>query len=133
MERVTVGTNQGTKVAKVADMGRKNPVAEGQWQEANGKRKVAREKPEHVGRVARQDTLQRVVEKEATTMKMTVKTLKKQLTIDNEDDRQAWCLLDEREDEQRQEVMSRRDKKKAKRANRASLLSVENSHNSNPK
>ena len=47
---------------------------------------MAREKLEHVGRVARQATLQRGVEKVATTictplMEMTVKTLKKQLTV----------------------------------------------------
>ena len=53
--------------------------------EAKGKRKVAREKPEHVGRVARQATLRRGVEKVATNMctplmKMTVKTLKNKLT-----------------------------------------------------
>ena len=44
---------------------------------------------------------------------------------DNEEDLQAWCLLEE--------VISRRDEQKVKRANQASLLSVENSHNSNPK
>ena len=44
--------------------------------EAKSKRKVAREKPEHVGRVARQDTLQRGVEKVAT---------KKLYAIDDDD------------------------------------------------
>ena len=34
--------------------------------EAKGKRKVAREKPEHVGRVARQDTSELGAGKEAT-------------------------------------------------------------------
>ena len=34
--------------------------------EAKGKRKMAMETPEHVGHVARQDTLQRGVEKEVT-------------------------------------------------------------------
>ena len=64
------------------------PMAEGQWQEkeANGKRKVAKEKPERFGRVARQGKLQRGVEKEATNictplMRMTVKTFKKHLTM----------------------------------------------------
>ena len=47
---------------------------------------MAREKPERVGRVARQENLKRGVEKEATNictplMKMTVKTLKKHLTM----------------------------------------------------
>ena len=77
---------------------RKEPVTEGQSQErvhvrravtrkeAKGKRKEVREKPEHVGLVASQATLQRGVEKEATTtctplMKVTVKSMKKQLTM----------------------------------------------------
>ena len=50
--------------------------------EAKGNRKVAREKPERFGRVARQATLQRGVENEATTnCTPTVKTLEKQLTM----------------------------------------------------
>ena len=57
MNRVRVGTNKGTKVAKVAKMGGEGeePMAQGRVtrKEAKGKRKVAREKPEHVGRVAR--------------------------------------------------------------------------------
>ena len=49
---------------------------------------------------------------------------------DNEEDWQAWCLSEERENEQWQEVVSKRDKqKKMKNVNQASLLSVENSHN----
>ena len=52
---------------------------------------------------------------------------------DDEEDLQAWCLLEESENEQWQEVISRRDKQKVKKANQASLLSVENSHNSNTK
>ena len=48
-------------------------------------------------------------------------------TAEDEDDLQAWCLLEESESEQWQEVISRRNKQKAKRANQASLLSVESS------
>ena len=78
---------KGTKVAKVAKMGEethgRRAVAR---KKAKGKKQVARKKPEYVGRVARQDTLQRSVEKGATThstplMKLTVKTLEKQLTM----------------------------------------------------
>ena len=99
--------------------------------EAQGKIMVAREKPGHDGRVEGQDTLQRGAEKEATTsctplMNMTVKA------TDNEKDLQAWCLLEESDVEQWQEVISRRGKRKVKKANQASLLSVENSHNSSP-
>ena len=52
---------------------------------------------------------------------------------DNEEDLQAWCLLEENEDEQWQEVISRRDKQKVKKEKQASLLIVENSQNSNSK
>ena len=58
-------------------------------------------------------------------MKMTVKSLKKQL--DNEEVLQLWCSLEESENEQWQEVISRRDKQKVKKASPTSLLSVENS------
>ena len=52
---------------------------------------------------------------------------------DNDEELQVWCLLEESENEQWQEVVSRRDKQKVKNANQAPPLSVENSHNSNPK
>ena len=75
------------KVAKVRKSGREELMAEGQKTrtEAKGKREAAREKTEHVGRVAKQDTLQRGVERAARKtcaplMKMRLKTLKKHLT-----------------------------------------------------
>ena len=54
--------------------------------EAKGKKKVAREKTEHVGLVVKLETLQRGVERTATTtctplLKMRVKALKKRLTM----------------------------------------------------
>ena len=52
---------------------------------------------------------------------------------DNEEDLQAWCLLEESENEQWQEAVSRREKQKLKKAYQASLLSAESSHNSNSK
>ena len=42
-------------------------------------------------------------------------------------------MLEESESEQRQEVISKQNKRKVKKANHASLLSMVNSHNSNPK
>ena len=48
----------------------------------------------------------------------------------NDEDLQAWCLLEESENEQLQEVISRRDKETMKKADQASLLSVENSEKS---
>ena len=50
----------------------------------------------------------------------------------NEEDLHAWCLLEESENEQWQEVISKQNKRKVKKVNQASLLSVESSHNSNP-
>ena len=50
-------------------------------------------------------------------------------SVEDEDDLQAWCLLEESEIEQWQEVINRRSKKRVKRANQSSLLSVENSQN----
>ena len=64
------------KVAKVTKMNGRTHGRKGvARKEANGKRKMAREKPENVGRVARQDTLQ--------------------TGADNEEDLQARCLLED--------------------------------------
>ena len=57
-----------------------------------GKEKVAREKTELVGCVVNEDSLQRGVEREATTnctplMKMTVKNIEE--TLDNDEELQA--------------------------------------------
>ena len=54
-------------------------------------------------------------------------------STENEEELQAWCLLEESENEQWQEVIRKQSKRRVKKANRASILSVENSHNSNPK
>ena len=48
-------------------------------------------------------------------------------TPDKDEDLQAWCLLEESEQEQWQEVVNRRDTQKVKEANHASPLSVEDS------
>ena len=62
--------------------------------EAKGKRKVAREKPEHVGRAARQDTLQPGARMEATNICAPLMTMtgKVEEATDNEEDLHAWCL-----------------------------------------
>ena len=54
-------------------------------------------------------------------------------STENEEDLQAWYLLEESENEQWQEVISRRNKQRVKMANQASLLSVESSQNLSPK
>ena len=90
MERVRVGMKIDTKVSKVAKMQIRKERTHDRRAVARKKQrtreKVAREKTEHVGLVVKQYTLQRGVEREATTictplMKMTVKTLKKHLTM----------------------------------------------------
>ena len=53
--------------------------------------------------------------------------------LDNDEDLQAWCLLEESENEQWQEVISSRSKHRAKKVKQASLLSVESSHSLSPK
>ena len=50
-------------------------------------------------------------------------------STEDEDDLQAWCLLEESQNEQWQEVISRRNKRKTKKTNQASLLSVKSSQN----
>ena len=54
-------------------------------------------------------------------------------SAENEEDLQAWRILEESESEQWQEVISRRSKQRAKKATQASLSSVESSHNLSPK
>ena len=48
-------------------------------------------------------------------------------SAEDEDDLQAWCLLEESENEQWQKVISRRNRQRMKKDNQASLLSVESS------
>ena len=50
-------------------------------------------------------------------------------STENEEDLQVWCLLEESENEQWQEVISRRNKQRVKKANQAPLMCVESSHN----
>ena len=64
-------------------------------------------------------------------MKMTVRNAEE--STENEKDLQAWCLLEKSENEQWQEVISKQTKKKVKKVSQASLFSVENNRNSNPK
>ena len=54
-------------------------------------------------------------------------------SAEDEEDLLAWCLLEESENEQWQEVISRRSKQRAKQVNQASLLSVESNHSLSPK
>ena len=140
MQAVYKGTDKGKwgfgkgqiwneKVAKVARMEERTRGRRARARkEEQGKRKVARENPERVGRVARQDTLQLGAGMEeiricTPQMKTTARTLKSRPRV----------LLEESENEQWQEVISRGNKQRVKRANQALLLSVENSHSSNPK
>ena len=121
--------DKGTKVAKVATMGgRAHDRRVAARKGAKGKRKVAREKLEHVGRVARQDTLQRGVIKKATTnctLSINVCSEIRQEAVDNDEELQAWCLLEESEHEYWQEEISRKDEQQLKKAAHVSLLSVE--------
>ena len=112
-------------------------MAEGQCRrEAKGQTKVAREKTEHVGLVVKtkhvaawcrkggDEDLYAIDEDESEDIEE---------TLDSDEEFQAWCLLGESENEQWQEVISRRDKETMKKANQASLLSVESSGTSSSK
>ena len=102
--------------------------------EAKGRRKVAKEKRGHVGRAARHiaawwrkgsnKNLHAIDEDDSENVEE---------SAEDEDDLQAWCLLEESENEQWQEVISRRNKQRVKRANQAPLLSVESSQSLSPK
>ena len=54
-------------------------------------------------------------------------------STESEEDLQAWCILEESESEQWTEKISRRNRRRAKKTNQASLLSVESSHDLSPK
>ena len=54
-------------------------------------------------------------------------------SAEEEDDLQAWCLLEESESEQWREVISKRSKQRAKRVKQESLLCVESCKNSDSK
>ena len=78
--------NKDTKVTQVAKMQIREQRTHGRRAvarcEAKGKKKVPREKTDHVGLVLKQDTLQRGVDWEATTTcTLLMKILKKHMTM----------------------------------------------------
>ena len=84
MAKVRTRMRRAAKAARMEErtLGRKAAART----EAKGKRKVAREKPERVGRAARQDTFQLGAEKEETKTgtpwtKLMVRTSKSQLRM----------------------------------------------------
>ena len=90
VERVNIATQMGTRVAKVATMQireeRTNGRRTGTGKEAKDKSKEATETAERVGRVQKQDTLQRGVHRKATKTcvplkKTREKPLKKHVTM----------------------------------------------------
>ena len=104
--------------------------------EVKGRRKVAREKPEHVGRCAKTGHVAVWCKKGGNKNLYAIDeddSENVEDSADNEEDLQAWCLLEESDIEQWQEVISRRSKQRAKNVYQASLLSVESSHSLSPK
>ena len=105
--------------------------------EVMGKRKAAREKPERVGRAARQGHIAAWYRKGGnknlyvTWTKMTARTPRSQLRMKRICRHGVyWKRV---RHEQWKEVISRRSKQRAKKVNQASLLSVESSHSLSPK
>ena len=128
MEKVRVGTKKATKTAKVEErtLGRK----EVERKEAKGQRKVEKEKRELAGRVARQGHIASGCRKGSNRNLYAVdedENENVEESVEAEDDLQAWCLLEESESEQWQEVINRRNKQRVKKANQSSLSSVESS------
>ena len=111
--RVKIGTQKGYKSGKGgkdANRGGKIWPKGSDWKGGQDKRKVARETAERVGLVATQE------KGGNNNWYQWMTTGAKPLTkLDNDEELQAWCLLEENEHEQWQEVISRRDKQKVKR------------------
>ena len=101
--------------------------------EEKGKKRVARENPEHVGRATRQVTMQLCTKGNTNLYAVDEDGENAEKSTENEEDLPAWCLLEESKSEHWQEVISKQNKRKVKKANKASLLSTENCHNPNPK
>ena len=126
-KRVGVGTKKGSKEEKVAKMVKKNP-----WQKGNGKKgSKGQEKSDkretracwswkdrsHIAAWCRKGGNKKLYAIEDDSE-------------NNEEHLHAWYLLEESENEQCQEVISRRNTQKAKKVNQASPLSVETDNNS---
>ena len=132
--KVKIGMRRAAKVARMEERIRGKRAAA--KKEEKGKRNVAKENPERVGRTARQDTLQLGAEREETQNLYAIDqdgSENAEESNENEEGLQAWCLLEGSENELWQEVISKQNKRRVKKDNQASLLSMENSHNSNPK
>ena len=130
-ERVPAPEAAKTHIVEVRVHGRRAVARK----EAKGKRKVARETAECVRLVANRTNCS-VVPKGGNEHLCAIdedesETIEER--VDNDEELQAWRVLEESENEQLQEVISRRDKQILKKAGHSSPLSVENSHNSTPK
>ena len=127
LARVRAGTRKVAKVAKMEGRTRgRKAVARKEGKEETRTRLTC-DKTGHIAvwcRKGRKNNLYAIDENDSENIEE---------PADNEKDLQAWCLLEESENEQWQEVISRRDKQTTKKANQASLMSVENSNNSCPK
>ena len=93
---MSVKVAKEAKVAKVAKMvGKTNGRRAVSRKEATGKRKVARETPEHVGRVARQGHIAARCRKGGNNNLYSIdedESENFEEATDTEEDLQAWCL-----------------------------------------
>ena len=124
LERAKIGTQRrypGSQGGKDANCARKNS-----WQKGSGKKGGKGQNK------SSKRTLCSVVseEKQQKTYIDEDRSETIEEPLDNDDELQRWCLLEESKNERKQKVISRRDKQKVKKANHASLLSVENNQNS---
>ena len=130
LAKVRVRMKRMAKVARTEakDPGRKAVVRK----EAKDKRRVAKVKGTcgktgHIAACCRNGGKRNLYAMDADDSESTKDS------IGSEEDLKAWCILEESESEQWQEVISRRSRLAAKRRNQASLLSVETSRDVSPK
>ena len=124
-------------MAKVArteakDHGRKAAARK----EAKDKRKAKRERPELVGHCGKTGHTAAWCKKGGMKNMYALDeddSGSNKESTESEEDLQAWCILEESESEQWQQVIIRKSRLAAKRRNQASLSSVETSRDVNPK
>ena len=105
--------------------------------EEKGKRKVAQVTPEFAAVVGKHDTLRQIAPRESWNRSLNAVDEDtgdiSEEVCEDEDELHALCLLEESDNEQWQEVISKKSKLKLKKVARESLPSVENNSCASPR
>ena len=137
LESVRVGMKKAVEVGEMQNQGGKNS-----WQKDSGKKGSKRQENDGRGENSTCWTCGKTGHISAWCRKGGNKHLYAidedeseniEETLDSDEEFQAWCLLEQSENEQWQDAISRRDKEMMKQFHQASLLSVENSEKSSSK